>query len=428
MNRNWTNDTRKILRDAQRNAPKELLGDIKREMARRGVRPSYGVQKSHIIGMHVRRWGAAAASVAVLVGLGISLMPRGHQADNTSAALHGQHSSSVHAVQRATAEDACRPTSAPLVAALGTVRQWVKQAHETVLHDRRMQQGLLASAPEAATNVEPAAADVPSEQQSAPAISSEDASIRTSREAGDKVMGNTKPQGKMPDEMSLLADTRDSRSVQVAAHMAGMPSSNLNGMAGGQYVKLYDATVSSPNSNGQSSTGVSGLEHAQVSGLKSKHYQPVQVGVSVRIPFGRRWSLQTGVNYAYLKSEFKDAVLPKEIVGTQHLHYIGVPVNVSYDVWDASRLNVYATTGVEVQQLVKGTYKSDAGDERVTEHRPVVSVNAAAGIAFKLSRPVSVYAEPGLSYHFKNGSGVESAYTDRPLGFSLNIGLRWSVR
>lgn len=428
MNRNWTNDTRKLLGDAQRNAPIELLDDIKREMARRGVRPAYGTPKSRIVGLHVRRWGAVAASVAVLVGLGICLMPRGHQSNKSSLALHSQYSSSVHPVQRSTAEDVCRPSAAPLATALGTVRQWVAQAHETALQDHQMQQGLLASTPEAAADVEQAATAVLSEQQSANATSPDETSQPPSREVVDKVVGKTNPWGKMSEEMSLLSDARDSRPVQVAAHMAGMPSTNLNGMAGGQYVKLYDATVFSPNTSGQGSSGVSELEHAQVSGVKSKHYQPVKVGVSVRVPFGRRWSLQTGVNYAYLKSEFKDAVLPKEIVGTQYLHYIGVPVNVSYDVWNTSRLNVYATTGVEVEQLVKGTYKSDAGDERVKEHRPLVSVNAAAGAAFKLSHSVSVYAEPGLSYHFKNGSGVESAYTDRPLGFSLNIGLRWSTR
>ena len=101
---------------------------------------------------------------------------------------------------------------------------------------------------------------------------------------------------------------------------------------------------------------------------------------------------------------------------------------MSYDVWSTRRLNVYASAGGEVEQLVKGTYKSDAGEERVKENRPVVSVNAAAGAAFKLSQSVSVYAEPGLSFHFKNGSGVESAYTDRPLGFSLNVGLRWNTK
>lgn len=35
MNRNWTNDTRKLLGDAQRNAPIELLDDIKRDGASR---------------------------------------------------------------------------------------------------------------------------------------------------------------------------------------------------------------------------------------------------------------------------------------------------------------------------------------------------------------------------------------------------------
>ena len=116
------------------------------------------------------------------------------------------------------------------------------------------------------------------------------------------------------------------------------------------------------------------------------------------------------------------------ITGSQALHYIGVPIGVSYDVWSNRRFNVYATAGGEMEKLVKGTFFTDNSSEKVKENRPVLSLNVAAGIALKLSPMVSFYAEPGLSCHFKNGSGVESSYTDHPLGFSLNVGLRLNTK
>lgn len=40
MNKKWTNDTHRLLNDAQHSAPEGLLGDIKKEMARRGLKPA----------------------------------------------------------------------------------------------------------------------------------------------------------------------------------------------------------------------------------------------------------------------------------------------------------------------------------------------------------------------------------------------------
>lgn len=431
MNRNWTNDIQKLLGDAQHDAPKNLLGDIKKEMARRGVGPACGASKARVVSLRVRRWCAVAASVVLLVGLGVCLLPHDHQTNMRPVAVRGKRPSSVRPAQHLDDGSGSHPDDAPLATALVEIGGREGAANNTASHDRLGCRRLLACAPEAATSADPVTANVTPEQQPAAAISLEEAPKRTSSVAVGETMGVATAQGEAHDgvvETRLLAEAHDGRPVQVAAHVAGMPSANLNGVVGNRYMSAYDMAVFGPNSSGEGSSALSGVTHAMVPGVKARHHQPVQVGVSVRVPIGRRWSLQTGVNYAYLKSEFKDAVRPKEVVGTQALHYLGVPVNLSYDVWNTRRLNVYATAGGEVQQLVKGVYKSETGDEGVKEKRPVMSVNVAVGAAFMLSRSVSVYAEPGLSYHFKNGSGVESAYTERPLGFSLNVGLRWSTK
>lgn len=430
MNRNWTNDTHKLLGDATRNAPQGLLGDIKKEMTHRGLRPAYGQPKTHVVHLGWRRLTAVAATVAVVAGLSVCLMPHDHHADLQSVALRTHQTTPGHQLRSSVDEDRGASADAPLTTALAAVRDWMENANAAARQTAQTQQRLVAVAPEAAT--EPALAVASASAGERPvAVAAGEAQEQAPAEMRGKKMSKTVPQRKVEAqsaEMALPPAGCYGRPVQVAAHVAGMPTNNLNSVAGDQYMKLYDAALFGPNSGEQGSSALSGLAHAKVPGVKAKHYQPIRVGVSVRVPIGSRWSLQTGVNYSYLKSEFKDAVRPKEVVGTQQLHYLGVPVSVNYDVWNTRRFNVYATAGGEVEQLVKGTYKSDAGQEGVKEHRPVMSVNAAAGAALKLSPSISVYAEPGLSYHFKNGSGVESAYTDRPLGFSLNVGLRWSTK
>lgn len=62
--------------------------------------------------------------------------------------------------------------------------------------------------------------------------------------------------------------------------------------------------------------------------------------------------------------------------------------------------------------------------EKVKEGRPQFSLKAAAGIEYDFTKQVGVYAEPGLGYYIDNGSGVMNFYKDKPLNFSINVGMR----
>ncbi|MPM74082.1 hypothetical protein SDC9_121067 [bioreactor metagenome] len=55
------------------------------------------------------------------------------------------------------------------------------------------------------------------------------------------------------------------------------------------------------------------------------------------------------------------------------------------------------------------------------------SVNSAVGVQYQLSKTIGLYAEPGVAYHFKNGSEVETIYREKPLNFSIRLGLRFSL-
>ena len=54
------------------------------------------------------------------------------------------------------------------------------------------------------------------------------------------------------------------------------------------------------------------------------------------------------------------------------------------------------------------------------------SVVAAAGLQFNITDRFGIYAEPGMSYYFDNGSEVSTIYKDRPFNFDMKIGLRFS--
>lgn len=163
--------------------------------------------------------------------------------------------------------------------------------------------------------------------------------------------------------------------------------------------------------------------------LKEKHHRPIRTGISVSIPLTNRMNLQTGLTYSYLKSEFTYGSEAFSTTTKQKLHYLGIPVGVSYSLWHKGPVSVYARGGAEVQKLISGkaTTTDPEGSktrETVKEGRPQFSVNAAAGAEVNTGLGVSLYVEPGATYHFDNGSDVSSIYKDKKLSPSLNIGFR----
>lgn len=168
---------------------------------------------------------------------------------------------------------------------------------------------------------------------------------------------------------------------------------------------------------------------------RKRHKLPVRAGLTVRYRITPRLGVESGVTYSYLTSELMAGSSDHRYETHQSLHYIGVPLNVSYTVWGNSRWEVYASAGGVVEKCVSGKAVTDYvidGEVKDTEHsdarvKPLQwSLNAAAGVQFNIVRRLGVYAEPGVAYYFNNGSKVETIYKDKPFNFNLRAGLRYS--
>lgn len=171
--------------------------------------------------------------------------------------------------------------------------------------------------------------------------------------------------------------------------------------------------------------------------VRVKHRQPVRVGASVRFRLGGRFGLETGVNYSYHSSDISSGDDDGGYKTEQRLHFVGVPVAVSYDIWHTDYLEIYASAGGSVEFCVSGKSHTDYfQDGRVTrgidadmrDTRPQWSVNAAAGVQYNFIDMLGVYVEPGVGYYFDNGSGVNTIYKDKPFNFNLNLGLRLTIK
>lgn len=163
-----------------------------------------------------------------------------------------------------------------------------------------------------------------------------------------------------------------------------------------------------------------------------KHKTPISFGFSVSRYLNNRFALQTGLTYTFLRSDW-------ETNGTYHgktkqsLHFIGLPLSLTYRIAEWNRFNFYASAGGMTEVNVAGktntslyspTTEIDGIKENVRMKEWLWSLNANAGVSYPLIRFVSAFAEVGASYYFDNGSEIETIRSKKPFNVNLQFGFR----
>lgn len=164
-----------------------------------------------------------------------------------------------------------------------------------------------------------------------------------------------------------------------------------------------------------------------------RHKVPVTFGLSLYYNLGKRWGIGTGLNYTKLASELHSGTENNYIKGDQTVHYIGIPVQVNYNVIQKGRFTGYITGGALVEKPVSGSVTTtyvvndeikDSSKERL-DHKPLqFSVNTAVGFQLKVIDKVGIYAEPGIGYHFKEENAPNTIYKEKPFHFNMKFGIR----
>ena len=166
---------------------------------------------------------------------------------------------------------------------------------------------------------------------------------------------------------------------------------------------------------------------------KIKHKTPITFGASVYYSLSRRWGIGTGINYTRLSAELTTGSNSDFISSEQNIHYVGIPVQVNYNVVQKGAFTGYVTGGTVIEKAVSGDIKTkytvdgvikEETKENISEKPIQVSVNGAVGLQLKVIKNIGIYAEPGVSYHFKDNSSLNTVYKEKPLNFNLKFGIR----
>mgnify|MGYP002457269038 CR=1 FL=1 len=170
---------------------------------------------------------------------------------------------------------------------------------------------------------------------------------------------------------------------------------------------------------------------------KYSHKLPVKFGVSFRYGFNERLGIESGLTYTLLNSTFTTAAgtANGNTTGKQTLHYIGIPLNVTYNIIGSKLFNVYASAGGAMEKAVGGYFETTGhvdGKRSETNRNSLKpkelqwSLNASAGTQVNVLNQLGLYVEPGISYRIPSGSHVRSIYTDKKLDFSIGFGIRFN--
>lgn len=202
--------------------------------------------------------------------------------------------------------------------------------------------------------------------------------------------------------------TTDSRNTQRPMLMATRESDML---ASGNPNKVQSVLSNAP------------LQLADYSQTKH-HYHPMSFGLSVGYNLTPRLTLTTGMVYTYASSDFTSSAAGDDIIETQRLHYIGVPLNLKYKVWGNNAIHTYAIAGCQADFNVSAKMQTGDITTDADKDRTQWSVGGAVGIQYNIIPRMGIYAEPGMRYYIDNKSSVETIFKEKKLNFNLQLGVR----
>jgi hypothetical protein len=262
-----------------------------------------------------------------------------------------------------------------------------------------------------------------SHQQQVLATQQEQQPIQTSQQTEAKENTHTKKLTSLPptNEGELLLAYNDNKHSQKGWSVAvglGQTAGNVNtstGVGDEEYANSAEPTYDA-SAFASMLTVFNSLAYQEK--IEYKHRLPVRIGILVSKQLSDRWSISTGIDATYLLSVPKESYLGKDY--NQKLYYLGIPVKINYNFINTRHINVYWANGAEAEKCI---YAKRAGEKL---HIPDIQMSAstALGVQYLITKRLGIYAEPGLTYYWGNGTNVETYRTENPLNMDFHIGLK----
>lgn len=164
------------------------------------------------------------------------------------------------------------------------------------------------------------------------------------------------------------------------------------------------------------------------------HDKPITFGLSMTKTINRKWNVETGLQYSLLKSEFILGEDDYYVQKRQKIHYLGIPLRLSYKWFGANRWTAYTSAGIILniplsgktdEQYVTGTVIPYSESWHFTPPFQW-TVGTGVGLQYIFTNNWGVYLEPTFSWHIPNGSTTRTIWTKHPFTITVPFGIRFT--
>lgn len=227
-------------------------------------------------------------------------------------------------------------------------------------------------------------------------------------------------------EQDYTIDTKPRGMLAFSAYTT-IPSQGNNG----NLIQRYDASVT---------PGLMSVQMGQYrqvvdfSNSEMTHKFPIAVGATVAVPIGKGFAIESGLNYTYLESTASTQT-DYTYKYIQSVHYLGIPVAVTYRIAGGRALDFYASAGAMAEIAISSKGKTEvysyegnylSNDTKHIDAKGVqISFNAALGLNVHLTKHVGIYVEPGVSHFIRNSNQPTTVRTESALRFNLRAGFKF---
>ena len=414
----WIKQLRDRLADHEEAAPADLWAGIEAKLAQQAA-----PKRPRIVPLW-GRWAAAAAILAGVIMGGDYLM---NQPDNGQMAI-SNGASQMAEVQKVDENQTISETEATASSVVMKSQQFVaqlKQVVSSVVTNSDDQPVIAQEQPvekQLAELIEQPVENQPIEEQ-------------PSKQQSSEKQPTAKKQLPTEDDVIRELDRKIAEASNQSQSQAafGLYASNgFGNQMSSNGVVMNPAMAANYSMDNYRTSGTRGDgEVIYVANLaeEEKHYQPISFGLTTNIPIAPRFSIATGLVYTRLRSDFIRKMSDSEFKTEQTLHYIGIPVNLQYQIWNYRFLKIYASAGGQVDYNIKNQQKQSFNSQTSSDGRDRLqfSMQGAVGLQCDIIPMLGLYIEPGVKYYFNNGSDVRNYFKDKPTNFKLQVGLRLNL-
>lgn len=155
---------------------------------------------------------------------------------------------------------------------------------------------------------------------------------------------------------------------------------------------------------------------------------PITFGISVAKKLSPRISVETGLNYTYMRATIKYTSL--RVNRTIKSHFVGIPLKFNCYIYNRSRFSFYATAGATVdfpagkQEKLPKVSAQFPVELPELESKPEISVHGGLGLQYSITPAIGCFVEPSVQHYFKNGSTSPSYWQENRTLITIPIGLK----